>query len=199
MVNEQEFKQAVTSCGFPCPSDIQYDSFRAGIPNSRITTKRELAMFLAQCLHESDGLRAKEEYAYAGNKCMDPYTGSTPGRQYYGRGYIQLSHDYNYRDASKALFNGDENVLLLNPDRVSNEEWLAWATAFWFWKDRVHTQEAVQQGRFGASTMAINSIECQPNADQELQTRAKARFAHYVKVLRAFGVHEQADESGCYS
>jgi hypothetical protein len=45
-------------------------------------------MFLSQCIHESAGFSVKEEWMRA----TDP--------PYYGRGYIQLTHDYNYRAAS---------------------------------------------------------------------------------------------------
>jgi chitinase len=56
-----------------------------------ITTKREAAMFLAQILWESDGLRATSEYACAATGCPGEYgTSQYPEESYYGRGYIQL-------------------------------------------------------------------------------------------------------------
>ncbi|CAL4912430.1 unnamed protein product [Urochloa decumbens] len=48
---------------------------------------------------------------------------------YYGRGPIQLTHDYNYRRAGRAL--GLD--LLGNPDLVSTDPVVAFKTAIWFW------------------------------------------------------------------
>lgn len=49
-------------------------------------------MYLTQILWESDGLRAKEEYACIATGCPGQYTTGIgyPGKNYYGRGYIQL-------------------------------------------------------------------------------------------------------------
>ena len=51
-------------------------------------------MFLAQILWESDGLRAKREYACLATGCPGQYLDTNypyyPGQNYYGRGYIQL-------------------------------------------------------------------------------------------------------------
>ncbi len=43
------------------------------------------------------------------------------GVVYYGRGYIQLTWDFNYRPASQYLYN-DENVLLNNPEIVADDQ-----------------------------------------------------------------------------
>ncbi|CAL4920617.1 unnamed protein product [Urochloa decumbens] len=69
------------------------------------TRKRELAAFFGQTSHET----------------TDP--------PYYGRGPIQLTHDYNYRKAGRAL--GLD--LLGNPDLVSTDPVVAFKTAIWFW------------------------------------------------------------------
>ena len=49
-------------------------------------------MFLAQIIWESDGLRAKKEYACMASGCPGQYTSGIgfPGQNYFGRGYIQL-------------------------------------------------------------------------------------------------------------
>jgi predicted chitinase len=64
-------------------------------------------MALTQYMHESDGLRAKREYRCEGNGCPGEYETwdcDAPGQDYYGRGYIQLTWCYNYRDASNELY-----------------------------------------------------------------------------------------------
>ena len=68
-----EFSVAIKLCGFPGPSLQQYNSFINGIVFSSITSKRELAMFLAQILHESNGLRAKEELRCMNHGCPSDY------------------------------------------------------------------------------------------------------------------------------
>jgi hypothetical protein len=87
--------------------------------------KDEAAMFLAQILHESDGLRAKKEY-------YNPLSEANYG-QYTGRGYIQLSGDYNYRTAGDAL--GYD--YLNNPSLVEQEKH-AWLVSAWYWNTEVH-------------------------------------------------------------
>lgn len=152
-------------------------------------------MCLAQLLHESDGLRAKREYACQHNNCPNSYRYpgcDAPNQYYYGRGYIQLSWCYNYRDASQALFN--DARLVRDPDSVARDDAIAWRTAFWFWNARVHDREGVQQGRFGASTRAINGgIECSSPGNQQ----AQKRFQLYGRVRAAFGLSGAGDPSGC--
>lgn len=50
--------------------------------------------------------------------------------QFFGRGAFFLKWNYNYGPFSKVMFE-DEYVLLNEPERVSKEAWLAFATAFW--------------------------------------------------------------------
>ena len=157
-------------------------------------------MALAQLLHESAGLTAKEEIACKDSKCPGSYTGAgceAPGQYYYGRGYIQLSWCYNYRDAGNGLGLGD--LLLNNADLVASNEQYAWDTAFWFWRERVRSGPYgadVLNGLFGASTRAINGgVECNgANLD-----RSKARFRYYQNVYQAFGISGTPDERGCYN
>lgn len=123
------------SNGYPRPTTVQYNAFIQGLPKGLITSKEEAAMALTQFLHESDGLRAKREYRCQFSGCPGEYNNQgceSWGQYYYGRGYIQLSWCYNYRDASQGLF-GDSR-LIYDPDMVARDENVAWNTAFWFWK-----------------------------------------------------------------
>ena len=112
------------------------------------TRRRELAAFLAQVAHETTGgWETAPDGRHAWGLCwitegatVDPsalpdYCAPSaewpcaPGRKYFGRGPIQLSWNYNYGQCGAAL--GED--LLANPDRVTEEPALAFATALWFW------------------------------------------------------------------
>ena len=91
----EEFSKALTVNGYPAPSKQQYTNFVNGATTrGNITSKRELAMFLSQIIHESGGLIYKLEIA-CGTGCANcPGSYKTPqdysGKNYCGRGYIQL-------------------------------------------------------------------------------------------------------------
>ena len=63
LITENEFNNALTSNGYPEPYSSQYENLisQAG-PQGGIYSKQQLAMFLAQIMWESDGLRATREY-----------------------------------------------------------------------------------------------------------------------------------------
>jgi hypothetical protein len=64
LITQSEFNNALTSNGYPLPTTEQYQNLvtQAG-PKGGINSKQQLAMFLAEIMWESDGLRAKREYA----------------------------------------------------------------------------------------------------------------------------------------
>lgn len=176
MITQHEFTSAVTSCGFPAPSSSKCRSFNRSLPRAGISSKRESAMFLANIIQESDGLQTREEY--------NPPYGAYSGGNFHGRGYIQLSHDYNYREASQDLF-GD-NRLIVDPGLVARDEDVAWDTASWFWGKRVHNCPGVAQGDFSATVRAINGgFEYAGGVPNE---QANQRSRYYAKVRRAFGI-----------
>nr|CAB3472925.1 unnamed protein product [Digitaria exilis] len=88
------------------------------------TRKREIAAFFAQISHETTGTPASD-YCDATDMEWPCY----PGKSYHGRGPIQLSWNFNYGPAGRALgFDG-----LRNPEVVANCSDTAWRTALWFW------------------------------------------------------------------
>ncbi len=111
--------------------------------------RRELAAFLANIAHETTGgwatapggpeawgLCFREEVgcrraappgcAYCTPSAEWP---CAAGQRYFGRGPIQLSYNFNYGPAGRAL--GLD--LLANPDLVSSDGVVAFKTALWFW------------------------------------------------------------------
>ncbi|CAG7830153.1 unnamed protein product [Allacma fusca] len=197
LVTEAQFKNAVKSSGYPTPTTSQYSAFVHNLPKAGISTKQEAAMALAQFIHESDGLRAKREYACAKTGCPGKYKQANcgpAGKTYYGRGYIQLTWCSNYKAASGDLYGNDR--LVQDPDLVARDENVAWQTGFWFWRKNVHSRAGVSQGKFGDTTRAINGGEC---TNPKLHAAARNRFKIYNNCRKAFGLSGNGDERGCYN
>ncbi|XP_010274239.1 PREDICTED: basic endochitinase-like [Nelumbo nucifera] len=118
------------------------DSFAGfGTTGDSETRKRELAAFFGQTSQETTGgwdNAPDGRYAWgycfvsegAGDYC-DPREEwpCVSGKQYYGRGPIQLSYNYNYGPAGAAL--GYD--LLSDPDKVAEDPVMSFKTAIWFW------------------------------------------------------------------
>jgi chitinase len=197
-----EFVEALTVNDYAEPNQEQYQNFVQGATSvSDISTKTELAMFLTHIIQESGGLKFKIEkrcgkHCTATGVCLKDY--KTPqdasGQHYCGRGYIQLSWAYNYKACSEYIFGDDR--LVSEPDQVATNDKIAWASAFWYWKENVRTNEDVLQFKFGASTNQINGdLECRGVATDV----AKERYNKYVRVLKAFNIDDEPIEDGCYN
>ena len=106
-----------------------------GIDNSR-----RLAAFLAQIAHESGQLRYVRELAsgvaYDTGRLAERL-GNTPeadgdGQKYKGRGLIQITGKYNYRDCSVALY-GDADILIARPELLEDKIPAARSAAWYWW------------------------------------------------------------------
>lgn len=197
-VTWKEFHDAITKNQFPPPKITQYLEFRKGLViYGQMESKREIAMFLAQILHESGGLQYKEEIRCAENpkNCAKDYVDplkDIKGKQYFGRGYIQLTWAMNYEAASKDLY-GDGR-LLKDPDLVAKNEGISWGVSFWYWHKRVRNHPGIPRGEFGTSTALINgALECNGRAS----TAALNRFRIYSQILKIFGINEKPNPLGC--
>jgi len=201
LINENEFQNALLFNEFRMPSHEQYVQFSSQLfSRGGISDKREAAMFLAQILFQTSGLRFKKELACVSDGCPSRYhktllANTSKDTRYFGRGYIQLAYDFNYKEASMDLFN--DARLLENPDLVADEEQINWAVAFWYWKKKVGTIDGVKEGRFGVTTMALNGEnECKG----KFRNKARRRFKIYKNVLDAFDLDRSiANEHGCYN
>ncbi|EQC31682.1 hypothetical protein SDRG_10845 [Saprolegnia diclina VS20] len=149
--------------------------------------KREVAAFLGQISLESGDLQYveeinKNEYCQASQQYP-----CAPGKQYFGRGPIQLSWNYNYKDFGDAF--GKDFVS--NPDLIAKDKDLVWLSAFWFWnadKWNGNIHDVVgQPGGFAYTTYIINGgLECGPNPPNKQSEIT--RIASYKKFCDLLGV-----------
>ncbi|XP_038883175.1 endochitinase-like [Benincasa hispida] len=153
IINEGLYNQMLKySKDARCPSNgfYTYNAFITaaqsfpgfGTTGDDSTRKSELAAFFGQTSHETTGGWASApDGPYAWGYCFireinqDVYC--TPnnqwpcvaGQKYYGRGPIQLTHNYNYGPAGNAL----SLNLLSNPDLVATNAIISFKAAIWFW------------------------------------------------------------------
>jgi len=181
--------------------------------------KRELCAFLANIAQETGGgwdeapggyfkwglyfltetSTRNSTYADTSKKNYPPVA----GKFYYGRGPKQLSWNYNYGQFSEAWY-GDKDTLLQNPDLLSTNPVLSFASAIWFWmtpqfpKPSCHdimvnnwkpTENDIQKNRlpgFGATVNVINGgVECGKSAEFEKTTY---RYKYYLYFCNYFHV-----------
>jgi len=173
--------------------------------------KSELIAFLANTSHETTGgwetapggtyawgMYFASEVGCDSGECTqysDPNSPYTPvaGQTYQGRGALQLSWNYNYGQASAAIF-GDKEKLLQDPDLVATDPMLVWETAIWFWmtpqapKPSAHAvmiDDPSQYGNdaFGQTVNIINGgIECGNGMNAQLKNRI-GFYEHFATFL----------------
>lgn len=184
------------------------------------TQKRELAAFLANISQETSGGWAEAPGGYfkwglyfleeQQSGLQDDYTDFSKvnyppiiGKKYFGRGPKQLSWNYNYGQFSEAWF-GSKDTLLKNPELLSQDPILSFASAIWFWmtpqfpKPSCHevitgkwipSEKDVQNGRlpgFGATVNVINGgVECGSGTDLE---KTNYRYQYYNYFCTYFQV-----------
>ncbi|KAK4799145.1 hypothetical protein SAY86_024510 [Trapa natans] len=143
--------------------------------------KREIAAFFAHVTHETGHFCYIEEINGASHDYCDRSSTQypcNPSKKYFGRGPLQLTWNYNYGAAGKAIgFDG-----LNSPETVANDVVTSFKTAFWFWMTNVHSVMA--QG-FGATIRAINgAVECNGGNTPAVQ----ARVRYYTDYCSQLGV-----------
>ena len=164
-----------------------------GFANSGSETvqKREAAAFLANVSHETGGLVhiVEQNTANYPHYCdtSQPYGCPAGNDQYYGRGPIQLSWNFNYKAAGDAL--GID--LLRNPGLVQTDSAIAWKTGLWYWNTQngpgtMTPHAAIVNGAgFGETIRSINgSIECNGGNPAQVQSRIDT----YLRFTSALGV-----------
>lgn len=164
--------------------------------------RQEMAAFLANIAHESDELKAVREYNQANHDkycSLEAGQSCAPGQQYYGRGPIQLSWNYQYLAAGRAL--GLD--LWADPDRVARDPKVAWQTALWYWMNQngpgsmTPHQAMVGGAGFGETIRSINgALECGQPAASYAGKQVARRIDFYQRASAKFEV-APGDKLGC--
>ncbi|XVF65739.1 hypothetical protein PTKIN_Ptkin09bG0274100 [Pterospermum kingtungense] len=144
-------------------------------------TRREVAAFFAHVTHETGHFCYIEEINGASQDYCDESNTQypcNPSKNYYGRGPIQLTWNFNYGPAGQSIgFDG-----LNSPETVANDPVISFKTALWYWVTNV--QPVISQG-FGATINAINgAIECNGGNPATVQ----ARINYYTQYCSQLGV-----------
>ncbi|GLJ06615.1 hypothetical protein SUGI_0043140 [Cryptomeria japonica] len=153
-----------------------------GTTGSLDVRKRELAAFFANVAHETIDLCYVEEIEK--DTYCEPSTEypCSSGKQYYGRGPLQLSWNYNYGAAGKYF----GLPLLTRPDLVAQKLDVAFKTSLWFWMSGSNCHDAMTStgdGKgFGGTIMAINGGECNGGRPSAVQNRVR-HYEEFCKML----------------
>lgn len=177
-VSRSEFEQI-----FPGRSAFyRYEDFVAA---TSFVSRREAAQFLANVAHETNSLVYIDEQPAHRSVYCDPKQsyGCPAGRdEYFGRGPLQLSWNYNYRQAGDAL--GLD--LLDNPGLVASDPVVSWRTAAWYWAAKV------PHGGFGETIRAINGPQ---ECDGANPAEVASRVNYYRRITGLLGVDPGGDLS----
>jgi predicted chitinase len=155
--------------------------------------KREVAAFLANVAHETGELVYVNEIAQAVYCSSSADCPCASGQEYFGRGSLQLSWNYNYCAAGQAL---GQN-LQANPGLVATDSSLAWGTGIWFWMTSTGAgsqtcHDGILASGFGATIQTINGgIECNGGAPSSVQDRVQ----YYTTFCSMFGVSPGSNTS----
>merc|ERR550534_1239128 len=203
----------------PDSSCSSTDPCYTGHSNTQQTTasedniKRVVAFLWAHVQQESDGLKAVKEYDCATNTqasvcCSYNHEGTcdantASSKKYFGRGALQLSHDYNYKKfgkwTNKLSDDGLKAGTNLNnfigfADKVVSSSY-AWLSGMWFFVDaKMH---------ICGSNGAEDIVSCfqrttnKINGDQECESTStthkdedKTRLGYLIKAYKALNGDE---------
>lgn len=189
--------------------------------------KNELAAFLAVIAQETTGgwpeapggplnwgLVFNEEQACIKGNCPQYNSPgrsafvAAAGKNYYGRGAMQISYLYNYGEAGKEL----DLPLIEKPELLSEDPVVVFESAIWFWMRKQNNKPSCHEIMTGAWKptaadsllnrksgfgMVINvvngGVECGSKRSAEAALKAAGRISFYKYFSSSF--HIKADEN----
>ncbi|XP_062699255.1 uncharacterized protein LOC134284425 [Aedes albopictus] len=168
VITTKQLNTALSDLGF---SKVSEEVAKTIVRDINATTDdfKEAIMLLAQLINESGGFQHTSEDEGSEKKYAP----------YYGRGYIQLTHKENYRDASMAIF-GDER-LVDNADIVSSSPDMSMRVSTWYWVAKVRAAVGPSNHSFNRTTHAINGKLEPPGSDM-----VKKRHSLFIQVYNSF-------------
>jgi len=140
-------------------------------------SKVEAAAFIANVGHETVGLQYLEEIqkqpycspCTTGAFCQCDSCKCVSGQEYFGRGPLQLSWNYNYHSFQIDERNPVSVDLVAQPSELLANPARGWESAMWFWTSKragqdqdltIHEILAGDASNFGKTIARINEIEC---------------------------------------
>ena len=144
---------------------------------------KELAAFLAQMSHETGNFQFRRELSggashYGGG---GPYTlpdGKVVPAKYHGRGYVQLTHDYNYKKYGDRL-----GIDLLNNPELALDGDVAARIAVEYWKDHVRPTVKGDWDNVFLHSKAINLPSATSPSQVRGMTDRQKKYDEYLKKI----------------
>jgi predicted chitinase len=133
------------------------------------------AAIMAQCRVESGNFRFLEEQGSRGY-----FAGKKYGFKYRGRGFIQLTWDYNYKSATADL----KIDLYNNPDKAAEVDIACQLVDWYFRTQRPNIGKKNKWNDINAVTQAVNGRACCAANDGEGR---KSNFVYYKKKYGVVG------------
>ena len=205
------FLKAIALFPSICSNDVSSDKEKV-----LDVCRHVLAAMFAHFEHETGSLtKAVEKKDHRDIYCnekawrKDAYPCAKGEDEYYGRGALQLSWNYNYGPFSKAMF-GDPMILLNNPDWVATT-WLNFAAAMWYfvipqppkpsmlevldgsWKPNTKQESRKHSPGFGLTTAIINGA-CECGSNPHEANAQNERAEHYKKFAKKLGYDFKKDK-----
>jgi hypothetical protein len=170
-------------------SNYSYPDFlNSAILIGRVKSVPELAMYWAQLLYQSDGLRQPVDPICANAtspQCIDMGLSATingVSSNYFGRGYLWLTGASSYTAAANNIF-GNDTTILTNPGSVRHIHEINYAVSAWKWKNFVR-KSVGGLSTFGATTQALRPFDCTKDPLNQ-SPNAVTAYNVYVAVLKA--------------
>jgi Chitinase class I/F5/8 type C domain len=176
----------------------------AGFCNSGTTAQkiRECAAFMANSALETQrGFYIDEDnkngpagypyYCNPANTCAGSAVTCDTNHWYYGRGWLQLSWDANYCNASAFVYGANSRILVDNPNILSTDATVNTKASLWYWMTQ-HTTFAPQTSAhdcmlqdlgLGCTIAAINGpVECGGGSPPAVTNRGKY-YDSFLSIL----------------